>query len=175
MSLWYDFDIVQTPLGGDGSDAKQNGGNGPVVTRALFRNVKTADALRGASPKIRKMFLDAGFDLEPHESGIAPDKFPPEDAPERALILRVLFANIKSKGLQGEYCGEFDLWQFLAHVRRARPAAGVARAAPLRRARATVTDSPKRRSVKGRIGIALGLAVILFAVLKYLEAVGATP
>lgn len=175
MSLWYDFDIVQTSLGGDGFDAKKNGGDVPVVTRAFFRSVKTADALRGASPQIRKMFQDAGFDLNPHVSSIAPDKFPPEDAPERARILQALFANIKNEGLQGEYCGEFDLRQFLAHVRRARPAPGVARAAPLRRPRPVPTDSSKRKSVKGRIGFALGLAVVLFALLKYLEAVGATP
>ncbi len=176
MSLEYDFDIVKKTFGDiDTEDTGPDDKDGAVVL-ALFRDIKTADALRGASPKIRKMFLDAGFGLDDHVSGIASGVYPPEDLPDRDRILRALFANIKSRGVQGEYCGEFDLWQFLDCVRRARPKAGVVRVRPVRRKVPQRTESkPKRRALPGRIGFALGLAVILFALFKYLAAAGASP
>ncbi|MES0862204.1 hypothetical protein ABLN87_07585 [Ruegeria sp. SCPT10] len=145
-----------------------------VRTVALFRDVKTSDALRGASPKIRKIFQDAGFELAAHDSGIAPDVYPPADQVDRDQILQVLFANIKSQGVQGEYSGEFDLLQFMAHVKRARPVQGV-----VQPTLTALTPEPmpvgrtKRRALPGRIGFALGLAVILFVLFKFLEATGA--
>ena len=77
------------------------------------------------------MFQDAGFGLAAHDSGIAPDVYPPADQPERERILSALFASIKSQGVQGEYSGEFDFMQFLDHVQRARPVQGVVRTEPI--------------------------------------------
>lgn len=174
MSLRYDFDIVRKALDEQMPDAPPTSGPDGGQVIALFRDVKTSDALRGASPKIRKMFQDAGFGLAAHDSGIAPDVYPPADQPERERILSALFASIKSQGVQGEYSGEFDFMQFLDHVQRARPVQGVVRservAQPLM---PTPVSRSKRRAIPGRIGFALGLAVILFVLFKFLEAAGA--
>ncbi|MBO9433883.1 hypothetical protein J7394_06690 [Ruegeria sp. R13_0] len=165
MSLLYDFDIVERPAEGDV----------PAQVCARFRDVKTSDALRGASPGIRMMFQDAGFDLDSHVSGIVPDKFPTEDLPDRTRILRTLFDNIKTRGVRGEYCGEFDLRHFLGHIRRAEAVDGLVRIIPVQHPPTPQPDRPKRRTAKGRIGVGLGVAVILFAVLKYFAEAGATP
>lgn len=176
MSLRYDFDIVRKALDEQSADAPLNSGQIGVQVVALFRDVRTSDALRGTSPKIRKMFEDAGFGLAAHDSGIASDVYPPVDEADRVRVLRALFANIKNRGVQGEYCGEFDFMQFLDHVARAQPVQGVVRADPIAERPAPVPASrTKRRAVPGRIGFALGLAVILFVLFKFLEAAGAAP
>lgn len=175
MGLEYDFDIVKVAQ--DQTDPAEAGGQPDTdrPVRAVFRDIRTADALRGTSPKIRAMFLDAGFSLESRRSGIAAGVFPAEDLADRVQVLYDLFDNIRRQGVQGEYCGDFDLWQFLDHVRRARPAAGVIRPAPRRVPPHSTEVKPKRRPLSGRIGFALGVAVMLFALLKYLAAAGASP
>lgn len=178
MGLAYDFDIIRRDVDdGDTERAAPVDGAGGTV-RALFRNTQTADALRAASPKIRQIFVDAGFDLDVHQSGLVPGVYPLDDAEDRARILRTLFALIKERGVQGEYSGAFDLGDFLSHVRQAQPHAGIVRVAPepQQAPQPRPQQNPaavRRRSVPGRIGFALGLAVLLFAVLKYLEAAGA--
>ncbi|WP_120634734.1 hypothetical protein [Ruegeria sp. EL01] len=176
MALKYDFDIVTKTSSDIDPDLSTTGCAEGVEVRALFRDIKTADALRGASPKIRGMFSDAGFGLEAHDSGIAPGVYPPADEPDRDRILRDLFANIKTSGIQGEYSGEFDFRQFLHHVRHAQPVNGVIGAAAIAHDEAQYPPAKdQRRSVPGRIGLALGLAVILIALLKYLAAAGVSP
>lgn len=177
MGLAYDFDIVTIAQDRDGREGSEAGKPVPGQVRARFRDVKTADALRGASPRIREMFVDAGFTLDSHGSGESRGFYSPEDTEERERILRRLFANMRSIGLRGQYCGEFDLRDFLKHVRTAQPGIGIKRRDPVRRpppSQATPTK-PERKTVPGRIGFALGLAVILFALLKFLAAAGATP
>ncbi|WP_170364630.1 hypothetical protein [Ruegeria arenilitoris] len=177
MGLAYDFDIVT--IAKDGGDCGSSAKTEPktVTVCARFRDVKTADALRGASPKLRQVFVDAGFILDSHGSGESRGFYPPEDAAAREKILRQLFANIRATGLRGQYCGEFDLRDFLRHVRSAQPGIGIKRRDPVRRPQpATPAPAkPDRRTVPGRIGFALGLAVIVFVLLKYLAAAGATP
>ncbi|WP_298934244.1 hypothetical protein [uncultured Ruegeria sp.] len=176
MGLKYDFDIVKKASDDFDPELNTAGSNQGAKVRALFRDIKTTDALRGASPKIRGMFLDAGFGLEAHDSGIAPDVYPPADELDRERILRDLFANIKSRGIQGEYSGEFDFRQFLHHVRHAQPVSGVISASAVSQGKAHNPPAEvQRRSVPGRIGLALGLSVILIALLKYLAAAGASP
>ncbi len=177
MSLEYDFDIVNVAL--DDVDPEKPGaqmGEGRQV-HAVFRDIRTADALRGTSPKIRKMFLDAGFSLESRNSGIVPGVFPAEDHADRVQVLRSLFANIKTGGVRGEYCGEFNLMDFLNYVRMAQPMAGIVRTPQARTPPPPqpATPSPNRRTVPGRIGLALGLAVVLFVLLKLLAAAGGAP
>ncbi|WP_170755195.1 hypothetical protein [Ruegeria lacuscaerulensis] len=177
MVLEYDFDIVVVDPGEGDSDSGPDGFSKKPVLRAMFRSVKTADALRAASPKIRKIFQDAGFGLDATGSDLVHGLYRPRDEAERERILRALFANIRKMGVQGEYCGEFDFRKFLRDIKNARPRNGQRR---------TVADwtpnprykspaSPERRTLPGRIGVALGLAVILFVIVKYLAERGATP
>jgi len=145
-------------------------GDSPTQTMALFRDVKTADAVRAMSPKVRNMFLDAGFGLIAHESDAPEGFYPSEDGPEREQTIRRLFNNIREQGIRGEYCGEFDFEEFLEYVKRARPAT---RFMPAHNTDYAV--APKRRPIPGRIGFALGIAVLVFVVLKYLEETGMQP
>ena len=174
MVLEYDFDIVfSEELEDDAGSERLD----MSVARARFRQVKTADALRATSPKIRKIFQNAGFDLDSTDSGMSHGFFVGGDVAERERILRALFTNIRAAGISGEYCGEFDFHQFLEDVKTAKPHVGqrrqVADWTPNPRYKSPAT--PERRSIHGRIGFALGLAVILFAILRYLAAAGATP
>lgn len=176
MSLTYDFDIVTIA---EESETENPEAGAQVAGRhvyAVFRDIRTADALRRASPRIRRIFVDAGFSLESRRTGLERDLYPAEDAEARALILRRLFDNIRNRGVQGQYCGTFDILAFLQHVRRAQPLPRRPVQERPKPARAGA-DAKKtaRRSIVGRVGFALGLAVILFVVLKYLAATGATP
>ena len=170
MVLEYDFDIVAVDPGTGDPD-------GRPVLRAMFRDVKTADALRATSPKIRKIFQDAGFGLESTESEMIHGLYRSGDEADRLRVLRALFKNVRKLGLRGEYCGEFDLRQFLKDVKTARPHGAqttkVADWSPNPRYQSPAT--PQRRALPWRIGVALGLAVVLFAILKYLAASGAAP
>ncbi|WP_170329699.1 hypothetical protein [Ruegeria arenilitoris] len=143
----------------------------------MFRSAQTAEALRHSSPKIRFIFEDAGFALEPTESDLPHGFYRPEENVERELVLRALFANIRAIGVKGEHRGEFDFWQFLENVKTARPQPETRRQAQVRTSEPQQPPKPKakRRSIQGRIGFALGLAVVVIAVLRYLAAAGATP
>ncbi|KIC38649.1 hypothetical protein RA27_19705 [Ruegeria sp. ANG-R] len=174
MSLAYDFDIVAIAPDEVDPEHGHTAVTGRPPVRAQFRDIKTADALRAASPKIRRIFLESGFSLDTvgdHQSG---GFYQPEDTEDRNLILKRLFANIRNMGVQGEYSGEFDFHHFLAHVRSAKPG-NVAHAAPVRPSRPPSPGAarPERRTIAGRIGFALGLAVILFVFLKLLAQHGA--
>ncbi len=174
MSLEYDFDIVAIAPDEVDPEHGQTSITGRPPVRARFRDIKTADALRAASPKIRRIFLESGFSLDESDGHLARGYFRPEDAEDRLLILKRLFANIRNMGVQGEYSGEFDFHHFLGHIRTAKPGT-VNRKMPERPLQAPRPRPvrPKRRTVSGRIGFALGLAVILFVFLKLLAEHGA--
>lgn len=176
MGLEYDFDIVAIAADEIDPEHGHTAVTGRPPVRALFRDVKTADALRAASPKIRRIFLESGFSLDTRDRETAHGFYAPEDIVDRQLILKRLFTNIRNMGVQGEYSGEFDFHQFLQHVRSAKPgtAPPEAHSRPMQPPRPRATR-PERRTVPGRIGFALGLAVILFVILKYLAERGATP
>ncbi len=185
MGLEYDFDIVTIaqdevePAQAD-TEASQNG---KTRARALFRDFQTAEALRDTSPNIRKMFVDAGFDFETRNSSLPNGIYRAEDEDLRNLVIQRLFANIKATGLAGEYCGEFDLWAFLNGIKTARPQGKRRRKPPIQLLpyiqpepeSAPQPVPPKRRTLPWRIGIALGLAVLMIILLRFLAAAGATP
>lgn len=177
MSLEYDFDIVA--IAPDEVDPEHGfaamTGTRPV--RAVFRNFHTAEALRSASPKIRRIFLESGFSLETRNGGSDQGIYPSEDAIDRNRILKRLFMNIRNMGLQGEDSGDFDFWDFLDHVRKAKPSQMRSQNKPdrLPELREPALPTPERKSVAGRVGIALTVAIILFVVLKYLAERGAAP
>jgi len=177
MGLEYDFDIVA--IAPDEADPEH--GNAAVTghraVRASFRDTRTVEALHSASPKIRRIFFESGFSLEPRRNGLPHGIYLAEDAQDRERILKRLFANIRNMGVQGEYCGDFDFWQFLDDIKRARPRADSPQhePEPAPNARRPQPTAPKRHSVQWRIGIALGLAVLVIAILRYLAAAGTTP
>ncbi len=175
MSLEYDFDIIAIAPDEVDPEHGHSAVTGRLPVRAQFRNVKTADALRAASPKIRRIFLESGFSLETGGGNLSGGYFRPEDVVDRKLILKRLFANIRNMGVQGEYRGEFDFHHFLAHIKRAKPG-NVARAIsmPSLQPPAARPERSERRTPVGRIGFALGLAVIMFVIVKLLAAYGAT-
>jgi len=177
MGLEYDFDIVAIAPDEVDPEHAMTAVTGAPPVRARFRDIKTADALRGASPKIRRIFLESGFSLESGSNGLPSGLYPSGQSLDRARILDRLFANIRNMGVQGEYCGEFDFWHFLNHVRTAQPRDGLIlpNTRPVTQHSLVTPNPPDRRSVPGRIGFALGLAVVLFAALKYLAAQGSTP
>ena len=177
MVLEYDFDIVA--IAPDEVDPEHGVAavTGNRAVRAWFRDSQTVQALHNASPKIRRIFVESGFSLEPRPSGVPHGFYLPEDAADRERILKRLFANIRNMGVQGEYSGDFDFWQFLDDVKKARPQADEARnlSTMMLEPPNSAGSKPKRRSVQWRIGIALGLAVLVIAILRYLAAAGATP
>ncbi len=177
MVLEYDFDIVVVDPGDGGAESGRDGFVKKPVLRAMFRNVNTADALRATSPKIRKIFQDAGFGLDATGSELSSGLYRPRDEAERERILRALFANVREMGVKGEYCGEFDFRQFLMDVKTARPRNGQRRQVAdwTPKPRSGSMEKPERRTVPARIGLALGLAVVIFVILKYLAESGSAP
>ncbi|WP_037313798.1 hypothetical protein [Ruegeria halocynthiae] len=172
MGLEYDFDIVTIAEEDADSNSVQSALPETQAVCAQFRDARAADALRSTSPGIRRIFEDAGFDLAPTDSENSHGFYRPQDAADRERILRALFANIRESGVKGEYCGAFDFWQFLNDVKTARP-----REMPTQTPKSgqATPVRPKRRTIQGRIGFALGFAVLLIAVLKYLAATGNSP
>ncbi len=177
MGLEYDFDIVAIAPDEVDPEHAMTAVTGAPPVRAKFRDIKTTDALRGASPKIRRIFLESGFSLATGGVDAAPGFYASEDAGDRDRILKRLFANIRNMGVQGEYCGEFDFSQFLQQIRTAQPKDGLIKevADPPPDRGPVAVNRPKRQSVPGRIGFALGLAVVFFVVIKLLAAQGTTP
>ncbi|WP_171131902.1 MULTISPECIES: hypothetical protein [unclassified Ruegeria] len=174
MSLNYDFDIVT--IAPDEVDPEHGFASmtGTRPVRAVFRDFQTAEALRSASPKIRRIFLESGFSLETRETGVGRGFYRAEDAEARQRVLKRLFTNIRNMGVQGEYCGDFDFWSFLEQTRNAQPlpASGRKEFAPV----ADQTETQRqRRPIAAKIGIAIGVALVLFALLKLLAAQGANP
>ncbi len=175
MSLEYDFDIVTIAPDEVDPEHGHTATTGRPPVRARFRDAKTADALRAASPKIRRIFLESGFSLDGADVHLARGYYRPEDAQDRIAILKRLFANVRNMGVQGEYSGEFDFHHFLAHIRKAKPGSAK-RAVPVRPLHPTRSkpERPPRHSALSRIGIALGLAAILYVLFRLLAAHGAS-
>ncbi len=175
MSLEYDFDIVAIAPDEVDPEHGHTAITGRPPVRAQFRDIKTADALRAASPKIRRIFLESGFSLYGADGHLARGYYRPEDTHDRIAILKRLFANVRNMGVQGEYSGEFDFHHFLAHIRNAKPGS-VKRSVPDRPLQPPRPrpERSTRRSATGRIGFALGLAAILYVLFRLLAAHGAS-
>lgn len=185
MGLRYDFDIVTIApeeLAND-HDQTETPVNEAAQVRVLFRDFHTAEALRDTSPGFRRMFLDAGFEFETRKSELPFGAYRRENEDQRNQVIRRLFADIKAKGLEGEYCGDFDMWAFLDYIRTARPQGKVRRKGPLQLLPyiqpepeiVNLPAPPRRRTVPWRLGVALGFAVLIIAALRLLAAAGASP
>ncbi|TMV06865.1 hypothetical protein FGK63_12140 [Ruegeria sediminis] len=145
------------------SGIKQGGKKNKV---ALFRDVRTADALRAASPAIRRLFLNSGFGLNTYDSGVPAGYYPAEDEEARNQILRQLVGDMKNTRLRGEYCGDFELAGFLDHILTAKP---LITPASMQVVEGKTDQAPSaRRKALFRVGIGVGLAAIAFALIKCL-------
>lgn len=108
MSLTYDFDIFDV-IPTDGEDDPTLGrfmseiGFGPDQKSrkvALFRDQRTADALRDAPDVLRDFFLASGFGLNTYHSGAPDGYYPAKDEDARLDIIRQLTENAEVYDLQ---------------------------------------------------------------------------
>ena len=102
MGLEYDIVIVAITPDQVGPEHGHTAATGRPPVRALFPDVKIADALRAASPTSRRIFLEFGFSLDTRSGESTHGYYAPEDMVDRNLILKRLFANIRNMGIQGE-------------------------------------------------------------------------
>ncbi|WP_316646934.1 hypothetical protein [Ovoidimarina sediminis] len=113
--------------------------------RALFRDMATVEALRGADDEVRAYFEASGFGLNVYDSGAGPGRFPAEDEPAVNDVASRLAENIKKFDLKGKNFNGFDMGAFCVHLAEMKPlkaAAPVAAPQP-------VADSPKSNAQAG--------------------------
>lgn len=98
MSLTYDFDIFDVIPDAAASGSQLDNFLSDIgfrpkqenATVALFRDVRTAEALRNAPPALRDYFVACGFGLNTYMSGAPSGCYPAKDEAARlALILRL--------------------------------------------------------------------------------------
>ncbi|MFN4154536.1 MAG: hypothetical protein ACK4HF_07770 [Paracoccaceae bacterium] len=134
MALVYDFDIFEVIPEFGSPDPKLDAfladiGFGPgrsATTVALFRDPRTADALRKAPTGLRNYFLDSGFGLNTYASGAPSGRYPARDEAARLDLIRRLTENAPAYSLpRPDDCAEsgdiFRLGEFLAELDRSEP------------------------------------------------------
>ncbi|MDO8883910.1 MAG: hypothetical protein U0934_11185 [Pseudotabrizicola sp.] len=134
MALAYDFDIFQIIPDTGSSDSELSGflnaiGFSPppeAATVALFRDPRTADALRRAPPGLRAYLLDSGFGLNTFDSGAPRGRYPARDEAARLDLIRRLTDNARSHDLprpddSAEGGDVFRLGEFLAELDKTAP------------------------------------------------------
>lgn len=134
MSLIYDFDIFEVIPGRGQADPKLAGfltdigfiPQGETATVALFRDPRTADALRRANPALRAYLLDSGFGLNTYDSGAPPGTYPARDEDARLDVIRRLTENAPTHSLpapedDSEADDTFRLAAFLNALSQAEP------------------------------------------------------
>ncbi|MEX0317792.1 MAG: hypothetical protein AB3N21_07560 [Ruegeria sp.] len=179
MGLKYDFDIcpevseeivendVRADLQGQAAGSFASSPR-PV---AMFRDVRTSDALRRASPRVRQLFLASGFRLGVYDSGAPEGFYPAEDEAVRHLILSNFVENMKNTPLRGEYCGDFDFSEFMEHILAAKP---ILEERDMTKKTTPEPEQevqrPERKSVLGRVIFAVSIAVLALLALKWLSA-----
>lgn len=139
MALSYDFDMFDVfPTEGEddpvlGKFMTEIGFRPDAATRkvALFRDARTADALRDAPEGLRNFFLASGFGLNTFQSGAPAGFYPEQDEEARLDVIRRLTENAEVFSLprldQATETSEFSLTAFLTALAAAQPMAMVAR------------------------------------------------
>lgn len=171
MAMRYDFDMVTvTPEGlPDRFGDLAITGIGAEKT-AMFRDPKTAEALRNADQAVRTFFLESGFGLQDYDSGAPPDRYPISDEDHRIRVIERLTANLGTHDLTGANWGTFDFQAFLAGLDQAKPLEDETLLAPSahapihRPARNTATGQARRRFALA--GLAVGFILILYTALE---------
>jgi hypothetical protein len=134
MALTYDFDIFDVIPADGSSDPQLDGFLSDVgfrpwqeaATVALFRDPRTAEALRAAPASLRDYFLDAGFGLNTYASGAPQGRYPAKDEAARLVLIHRLAARASHFALpmpEGNAEGGdiFRLGAFLAELEQATP------------------------------------------------------
>ena len=101
MALAYDFDIFRIIPDFGTSDPRlaglledfSSGPEGEDATVALFRDPRTADALRRAPADLRKYLLESGFGLNTYKSGAPAGHYPASDEAARLDLIHRLAEN----------------------------------------------------------------------------------
>lgn len=88
---------------------------------ALFRDPKTAAALRAAPKAVRSLFIEAGFGLNSHHSGVPEGFYPEADKKVRHQILTRLDTRLDEMVPHDIDLGAFCLVDFLEEVANAQP------------------------------------------------------
>lgn len=134
MTLAYDFDILDLAPVSGAFDPQLDGflteaGFKPKADKtqvALFRDPRTAEALRKAHPQLHDYFLASGFGLNTFSSGAPAGRYPARDEEARLSVIHRLTENAKTMplprpGETAEGGDRFRLGQFLADLSRAEP------------------------------------------------------
>ncbi len=124
MSLQYDFDIhwiMPQELTADPAIAKMMGDigfnfNARGNYMALFRDPRTAQALKGADDDVRNFFEESGFGWNTFDSGAGPGRFPRKDEGAITDVTDRLSQNVSKFDLAGRNWNGFDMGAFLNHI-----------------------------------------------------------
>lgn len=131
MALNYDFDMFDV-VPSDVSDDPElqqflNDAGFDMAPEmgqiALFREIRTADALRNAPEPIRAFFLESGFGLNTYDSGAPCGRYPAKDEEARLDLIRRLTENAVNFPLANAETGgaDFCLSDFLDQLGKSSP------------------------------------------------------
>ncbi|MFN4130758.1 MAG: hypothetical protein ACK4GC_13235 [Paracoccaceae bacterium] len=134
MALAYDFDIFEVIPNSGLSDPELDGFLSGVglrpqsdsATVALFRDLRTAEALRRAPPALRAYFVASGFGFNTYDSGAPAGRYPAKDEAARLALIYRLTENARRHALPRpddapEGGDVFRLGAFLAELDRSEP------------------------------------------------------
>jgi len=134
MALAYDFDIFEVIPDSGKPDPQLDGfltaagfvSRDECATVALFRDPRTAEALRRAPSALRDYFVASGFGFNTYQSGAPAGRYPAKDEAARLAIILRLTENVSCHALPRlddapEGGDVFRLGAFLAELDHAQP------------------------------------------------------
>lgn len=165
MALKYDYDIQWQFPRESLADKRigqmlDDGGLRPDMRPnylALFRDPATAEALKGASEPVRKLFRASGFGFTCYQSGAADGTYPAEDEPAHVDVIGRLTENLQGLSLVAEDLNGFDFEAFVDHILAARPTE-LDEAIP-----SPPVPAPSRRVAEAAVLLAFTVLIAVFA------------
>jgi hypothetical protein len=137
MALKYDFDIFEVIPSSAGQDPQLDGLLAQFADQsrdeqtfvALFRDSRTAEALRNAPDLLRDYFIASGFGLNTFDSGAPEGRYPASDEQARLAIIGKLAENASTFPLPApdaypEGGDVFRLGEFLLALDESEPLSG---------------------------------------------------
>lgn len=167
MQLAYDFDLFNTmPLEIQAKYRRQLNdlGMSHMMSHqvALFRDQRTAAALKSADQTVRQLFLDAGFGLNVYSSGAPAGRYLARDDMGRLQRIGKLFelAVARRDDLKGADWGQFSYYDFLEYNKDAEPIDEIEVNALHKRA----LRRHRRRRTSATAGLLLGVGLVAYSV-----------